>query len=220
MRYLTTGEVARRCQVTVGTVKNWIDAGRLPAFRTPGRHFRVASDAFERFQAIFGFPADSDDRLRILVVDDQDDFVDLAVETLRDLLPAALVESASGGYEALLKIGSFQPHLLALDLRMPALDGFEVCRRVKEAPESKATKILAMTGYGDTEAESLALACGADAFVKKGDGLTTLGRQVRALLEPDALPAGPSLRRSRGSASRRKVARSGRSGPSSRSVSC
>jgi two-component system, OmpR family, response regulator VicR len=205
MRYLTTGEVARRCQVTVGTVKNWIEAGRLPAFRTPGRHFRIASDAFERFQATFGFPADSDDRLRILVVDDQEDFVDMAVETLRDLLPGALVESASGGYDALLKIGSAEPHLLVLDLRMPALDGFEVCRRVKEAPESKATKILAMTGYTDVEAESLALACGADAFVSKGEGLAALGRHVRALLAADATPIGPSPRRARAAAGRRKA---------------
>jgi excisionase family DNA binding protein len=37
MLYLTTGEVARRCQVSVGTVKNWIEAGQLEAFRTPGR---------------------------------------------------------------------------------------------------------------------------------------------------------------------------------------
>jgi two-component system, OmpR family, response regulator VicR len=215
MRYLTTGDVARRCQVTVGTVKNWIEAGRLPAFRTPGRHFRIASDAFDRFQATFGFPADSDDRLRILVVDDQEDFADLAVETLRDLLPGAGVESASGGYEALLKIGSSQPHLLVLDLRMPALDGFEVCRRVKEAPESKATKILAMTGYADVEAESLALACGADAFVNKGEGLAALGRRVRALLEADAAPATPSARRSRVAAGRRKATRPSRraSGP-------
>jgi two-component system response regulator VicR len=210
MRYLTTGEVARRCQVTVGTVKNWIEAGRLPAFRTPGRHFRIASDAFERFQSTFGFPADSDDRLRILVVDDQEDFVDLAVETLRDLLPGALVESASGGYEALLKIGSAEPHLLLLDLRMPALDGFEVCRRVKEAPASKATKILAMTGYTDVEAESLALACGADAFVSKGEGLVALGRQVRALLAPDVTPIRLSTRRARGATGRRKAARASR----------
>jgi excisionase family DNA binding protein len=203
MRYLTTGEVARRCQVTVGTVKNWIEAGRLPAFRTPGRHFRIASDAFERFQATFGFPGDADDRLRILVVDDQEDFVDLAVETLHDLLPGALVESASGGYEALLKIGSSRPHLLVLDLRMPALDGFEVCRRVKEAPESKATKILAMTGYTDTEAESLALACGADAFVDKAKGLAALRRQVRALLTDDSAPTRPRTRRASVTGSRK-----------------
>ena len=145
MVYLTTGEVARRCQVSVGTVKNWIEAGQLEAFRTPGGHFRIKSSALRQFQSAFGFPADPDDRPRILVVDDQREFVDLAIDSLKVLLPDARLEGAGGGYEALLRIGSLQPHVLLLDLRMPGLDGFEVCRRVKEAPASKGTRIVAMT---------------------------------------------------------------------------
>jgi len=183
MRYLTTGEVASRCQVSVGTVKNWIDAGKLEAFRTPGRHFRVRASELRRFQAAFGFGAESDESPKILVVDDQQDFVDLALDALRDLVPGARVEGVCGGYEALLRIGSFQPHLLVLDLRMPGLDGFEVCRRVKEAPASKGTKIVAMTGFEDDQAEQLALTCGADAFVSKRAGLATLGRWITSLLE-------------------------------------
>src|SRR5207245_3050613 len=86
MVYLTTGEVARRCQVSVGTVKNWIEAGQLEAFRTPGGHFRIKSSALRQFQSAFGFPADPDDRPRILVVDDQREFVDLAIDSLKVLL--------------------------------------------------------------------------------------------------------------------------------------
>jgi len=200
LRYLTTGEVARRCQVSVGTVKNWIEAGRLEAFRTPGRHFRIRTSALRRFQNAFGFSTDPDDRPRILVVDDQPDFVEMAVETLKEMLPGALFEDAAGGYEALLRIGSFQPHLLLLDLRMPGLDGYEVCRRVKEAPESKGTKIIAMTGFSGENAEGLALACGADAFARKQSGLEALARQVKALLDADAAPGAtePSPKRRRG----------------------
>ena len=186
MRYLTTGEVARRCQVSVGTVKNWIEAGQLEAFRTPGRHFRIRASELRRFQAAFGFGAEGDESPRILVVDDQQDFVDLAVDALEDLVPGARVEGACGGYEALLRIGSLQPHLLVLDLRMPGLDGFEVCRRVKESPVTKATKIVALTGFDDDQAEQLAMTCGADAFVTKRAGLTALGRQVTALLDADS----------------------------------
>ena len=188
MRYLTTGEVAKRCQVSVGTVKNWIEAGQLAAFRTPGRHFRIRASELRRFQAAFGFGAETEETPRILVVDDQQDFVDLVLDTLKGLVPGARVEGACGGYEALLLIGSFQPTLLLLDLRMPGLDGFEVCRRVKEAPTTRATTILAMTGFDDQEAEQLAMTCGADAFVSKGAGLTALGRQITALLDADAGP--------------------------------
>jgi len=198
MRYLTTGEVARRCQVSVGTVKNWIEAGKLEAFRTPGRHFRIRASELRRLEAAFGFGAEADESPRILVVDDQQDFVDLAVDALKDLVHGVRVEGACGGYEGLLTIGSFQPHLLVLDLRMPGLDGFEVCRRVKEAPVTKATKIVAMTGFGDDQAEQLALTCGADAFVIKRPGLTALVREVKALLDADSVQHPNRWRRSRG----------------------
>jgi len=182
MQYLTTGEVARRCQVSLGTVKNWIEAGKLEAFRTPGGHFRIRSSVLKRFQTAFGFPL-PEEQPRILVVDDEAQFLEVALETLRDLLPSARVDGAAGGYEALLKIGSFQPHVLLLDLRMPELDGFEVCRRVKAAPETRTTKIVAVTALEDEEAKATALACGADVFVSKLAGLEALGRAVEALLD-------------------------------------
>jgi excisionase family DNA binding protein len=197
MRYLTTGEVASRCQVSVGTVKNWIEAGKLEAFRTPGRHFRIRASELRRFQAAFGFGAEGDESPKILVVDDQQDFVDLVLDALRDLMPGARLEGACGGYEALLRIGSLQPHLLVLDLRMPGLDGFEVCRRVKEAPATKGTRIVAMTGFDDDQAEQLALTCGADAFISKSAGLATLGRRITSLLDADAASAKVPVSRSR-----------------------
>ena len=92
---------------------------------------------------------------------------------------------------------------------MPGLDGFEVCRRVKETPESKGTKIVAMTGFVDGQAESAALACGADAFVSKRAGLVALGRQIKAVLASDAAPAGPgaSPKRARAASGRARPAR-------------
>src|SRR5215813_13556630 len=189
MRYLTTGEVASRCQVSVGTVKNWIEAGQLQAFRTPGRHFRIRASELQRFQAAFGFGVETGERPKILVADDQQEFVDLAIDAIRDLVPGARVEGACGGYEAFLRIGSFQPDLLLLDLRMPGLDGFEVCRRIKQSPATTATRIAAMTGFDDLEAQQLALTCGADAFLIKRQSLTALCRQIKALLDVDAATA-------------------------------
>jgi len=123
---------------------------------------------------------------RILVADDQQDFLDFTVDGLKELLRGARVEGACGGFEALVRIGGLQPDLLVLDLRMPGgPDGFEVCRRVKEAPATKATKIVATTGFDDREAEQLAMTCGADAFVVKQANLTALARQITSLLDAD-----------------------------------
>jgi excisionase family DNA binding protein len=55
-RFLTTGDVAALCDVSVGAVKKWIRKGKLDATRTPGGHFRVAADEFERFRAAYRFP--------------------------------------------------------------------------------------------------------------------------------------------------------------------
>lgn len=187
MQFLTTGEVARRCQVSLGTVKNWIEGGTLEAFRTPGGHFRIRTSTLKRFQVAFGFPADSREPLRIVVVDDHKEFLDVALEVLRTQLPTARVEGATGGYEALLKIGSFHPDVLLLDLRMPELDGFEVCRRVKEAPETKGTRIVAMTALDDDGSRARALAAGADVFVSKLAGLQALAHAVKALLHDEVL---------------------------------
>ena len=90
------------------------------------------------------------------------------------------------------------------------------CRRVKAAPETRATKIVAVTALEDEEANARALACGADVFVSKLAGLEALGRAVEALLDvqvvvrvPTSLPlvTGRSQQATRGMrASRRRRA--------------
>ena len=150
-RYLTTGQVAEACEVSLVTVKKWIGHGKLKAFRTPGGHFRVSIDEFRRLRTAYGFPAEPEVR-RILVVDDNPQMVEVIFDALRSRRPAAKLEAASDGYEGMLKVGMFRPHLLVLDLRMPAVDGFEVCRRIKGNPATRTTKILAITAYSEDSA--------------------------------------------------------------------
>lgn len=145
----------------------------------------TAGDVVGRPEVSNGTAKHGSETPKILVIDDRQDFVDLVLDGLADL--GARVEGVCGGYEALLRIGALQPHLIVLDLRMPGVDGFEVCRRVKDAPATKATRIVAMTGFDDQEAQQLAMTCGADAFVTKTAGLVALRREITTLLEADAL---------------------------------
>ena len=160
----------------------------------------IAGDVASRPQVSNGALKSGLETPKILVVDDRQDFVDLVVDGLAGL--GARVEGVCGGYEALLRIGALQPHLLVLDLRMPGVDGFEVCRRVKEAPSSKATRIVAMTGFDDPEAQQLAMTCGADAFVTKSAGLAALRREIVSFLEEDALILSPRRGRAKTERSR------------------
>lgn len=185
-RYLTTGQVSKACEVSLVTVKKWIKQGKLKAFRTPGGHFRVAADEFQRLRATYGFPAEPKASPRILVVDDDPGMVSLVSDALRGIRLPVKLEAAFDGYEGMLKVGTFRPHLLVLDLRMPGVDGFEVCRRIKRDPATRATRILAITGYPEDSAKEKAFQSGADAFLTKPFTLKELKAQVRRLIKPAA----------------------------------
>lgn len=182
-RYLTSGQVSQACGVSLVTVKKWINHGKLKAVRTPGNHYRVPVEEFERFRAAYGFPEEPSKHPRILVVDDEPEMVALVSEALRDLQPAPKLDAALDGYEGILKVGTFRPHLLVLDIRMPGLDGFAVCSRIKTDPATRATRILIITAYPEDSARERALESGADAFLAKPFTIEALRAQVKELLK-------------------------------------
>jgi excisionase family DNA binding protein len=187
MRFLTTGEVAAALHVTIPTIKRWIREGRLNAVRTAGGHHRIAEDELTRFQVSHRIPAPVEEPIRVLVVDDDAKLREVLMETLA-LDPRYRVEMAADGYEGLIKVGTVRPHVLVLDIRMPGLDGYQVCRQIKGDPLTSETKILAITGFADAPARELMFEAGADAFLEKPFALETLQAEVERLLRNDARP--------------------------------
>jgi excisionase family DNA binding protein len=165
-RYLTTGKVGEMLEVSPAAIKKWIQQGKLAAFRTPGGHFRILVDEFERFQKTHGFGTRTGEPLRVLVVDDERDVADVIVASLRAVYPRARMETAANGFEGLLKVGTFRPDVLLLDLSMPGMDGFEVCRQIKRDPVIRDTKVVVMTAQS-LDAEPRAREAGADGFLSK-----------------------------------------------------
>lgn len=181
-RYLTTGDVAKECGVSPASVKKWIGQAKLQALRTPGRHFRIPVEEFQRFRAAYGFPVEPEQAPRILVVDDSPIVVDFVMDALRDLRPGSKLEGASNGYEGLLKVGTFCPDLLVLDLRMPGLDGLEVCRRIKANPATQTTQILVITAFAEEGTAEEVRRSGADGFLRKPLRLDDLTAQAERLI--------------------------------------
>ena len=102
---------------------------------------------------------------RLLIVDDQETNR-LLLRRLLEPLGFALREAASG--QAALDIWqSWQPHLVWLDMRLPALDGYEVTRRMKATAQGQATIIIAVTASAMTEDEAIILAEGCDDYIRK-----------------------------------------------------
>jgi len=181
MQFLTTGEIASACQVTIPTVKRWIREGHLVGFRTAGGHYRVTDAELRRFQTAQRIPAATEGPPRILIVDDDANLLNVLVEAL-SLESGYKVEAAQDGYEGLIKVGTFRPHVLVLDLRMPGLDGFQVCRKVKADPATNPTKILAITAFPEGNVRHRILEAGADGFLQKPLQLAELQAEVARLV--------------------------------------
>ena len=85
---------------------------------------------------------------KILIVDDNRTIREMLIEALTaDQRKSYLIEEASNGIEASIKLGTYRPDLLILDLFMPEMDGLEVCRIIKNEPELSDVKVIITTGY-------------------------------------------------------------------------
>ena len=86
--------------------------------------------------------------IKILIVDDDQTIREMLIEALtlnRDR--PFLIEEAANGIEATIKLGTYRPDLLILDIFMPDMDGLEVCRIIKNEPELSDMKVIISTGY-------------------------------------------------------------------------
>ncbi|MEI6207943.1 MAG: response regulator [Desulfuromonadales bacterium] len=101
---------------------------------------------------------------KILIVDDTPANINILNEVLQTEFD---VYFALNGNEALQKVHSLQPDLILLDIMMPIMDGFEVCRNLKENEQFKNIPIIFITALGQPEEESQGLKLGAVDYVTK-----------------------------------------------------
>jgi two-component system, OmpR family, response regulator len=144
----TTGQVARMCGVTKRSVIKWIDSGKLKGYTIPGsKHRRVSRADLLSFMGAHGIPNYPlmVPRRRILIVDDDADFAELLRDALRDQYD---IEVAPTALEAAAKVSVFQPDILLVDVRLPDVNGLELCRQMQALAPACTAPILAMSAYG------------------------------------------------------------------------
>lgn len=110
-------------------------------------------------------PAPRSSARRILVVDDSRD----SAEALSVILEQKghRVETSFGALDALARAKAFVPEVIFLDIGLPEMDGYQLARRLRDMPETKAARILALTGYGQKDHRDLALSSGFDDHLVK-----------------------------------------------------
>lgn len=118
---------------------------------------------------------------RILIADDN--------AANRELLEAYLLgmdcelETAVDGEDALAKIAEFRPDLILLDVMMPKLSGFEVCRQLKDAPETSRMMVLMVTALNEPGDIERAVDAGTDDFLSKPVNRIELIKRVENMLK-------------------------------------
>ena len=120
----------------------------------------------------------------ILVVEDELDILQLIAHNLKSADFDVL--TAQDGYEALTVAKNHLPQLIILDLMIPGLDGFEVCKELKRSPVTKDIPVLMLTARGEEVDRIVGLELGADDYVVKPFSPRELILRVRAILRRHA----------------------------------
>jgi len=183
-------------------VKKWIAEGKLKAFQLPGGHYRIEKQDFREFLEQFNIPIEPEFfdewKKKVLIADDEESIVELLKNSLQNESRGFLIETAVNGVDALMKVGEFKPDLLILDIRMPMLDGYGVCKRLSENPQTSHIKTIIMTGGIEGDTVERIEAAGVSAYMFKPLDLEqmkalvykTLGlNRSRATMLPDFVAA-------------------------------
>jgi excisionase family DNA binding protein len=190
-RPLAVGEVAQVCRVTTRTINNWIRAGKLKAYATPGGHFRIWPNDLETFlkahQMDINFDFRGEHPKRILIVDDDEAYAEMIKEMLRDKLQGCEIAVTQDGYEALIMLGELTPDIVVLDLMMPGIDGFKVLDLIANRKANHDLKVLILSGNLTASAIDRLKRSRADRWLAKPISSAELMRSILELLSGEQL---------------------------------
>ena len=162
--WLTLGQAARFLGVAQSTIRKWSDAGRVPAFYTPGGHRRYRRTDLETFLERSGPGGKPKSGPLVLLVDDDEK-----------------VREAGSAEEGLSAIEEAKPDLVLLDVMMPQTDGWEMLRKIQEQYGAGAIPVVMFSGKVDEKTLAQASTRGVQAFVGKPFDLQQLIDQTKQI---------------------------------------
>ncbi len=120
---------------------------------------------------------------KILAIDDDPEILEIISASLKKYIPGCIVMTTQSGDEGIEKAKTEQPDTILLDINMPDMNGFEVCKKLKADEETKHIPIIILTGMqADVKSRIKGLNLGADAFLSKPIGGAELVSQVKVML--------------------------------------
>lgn len=164
---LTTGDVAKICNVAPRTVSKWFDTGQLKGYRIPGsKDRRIPVSELMRFMKAHNIPSSGmlTGRIRVLVVDSNRDASLVLAENLSAKANYE-VQTVQSNFEAGATIPKFTPHVLLINLFAGGIDAAGICKGIRADEDLQTIKVLALANHlNDSEIAGL-LKKGFDGYI-------------------------------------------------------
>ncbi len=177
---LTTGDVAKICNVAPRTVSKWFDNGQLKGYRIPGsKDRRIPLNELIRFMKAHNMPTSSlaVGKIRVLIVDSDIESASSLAETLRTRSDYE-VQTVRSNFETGLVAQKFTPHVLLVNLFAEGIDATDICRNLRGNEDLQTIKIIALANQL-SESESVALLQkGFDGYVSDSADTTDITRKI------------------------------------------
>lgn len=184
--FLSPAQAGKLCDTSYNSIKRWVKAGKLKGHKTPGGYHKISKNDLFSMMKEYDIPIPDEfeiARKKILIVDDDEHVRESIMRYLRMNGNNFEVTSAKDGFEAGILVTQFKPDLIVLDLMIPKMDGFSVCKNLKSNPKTKDIIILVLTGFSTEENIQRAKDCGADVVLTKPIREEELLKGIEALVQ-------------------------------------
>lgn len=173
---LTTGQVAKLCNVAPRTVSKWFDTGQLRGYRIPGsKDRRIPVAQLISFMKMHGMPLNGLDtgKTRVLMLDPDEEFSRLIHDALA-AQGAFEVACANSAFEAGVAVENFKPDVMIVDVAMPDVKPAQLCRDLRSIATLGSLKLIAIQAAMTPERGEQALQEGFNAYLAKPFGIQQL----------------------------------------------
>jgi len=177
--YLVPQTVAQLMSVSLSQVYTWINNHELTADLVVNGHHRFLLEKIKVFAHTKSIELlEQNTKQRILIVDDEPLYTSFLRDALLESYNDLDIDVCFNGFAAGLKVNSFKPTVVLLDIMMPAVDGLQVCEQIKQDPHLRHTRIIVMSGGIDNDMKKRLLNEGAEAYFEKPIDINQLLAQL------------------------------------------
>jgi excisionase family DNA binding protein len=177
---LTTGDVAKICNVAPRTVSKWFDSGQLKGYRIPGsKDRRIPLNELIRFMKMHNMPttALSVGNIRVLIVDGNHDTASSLADTLRTKAGYE-VQMVASNFETGVVAQKFAPHVLLVNLLAEGIAATEICKNIRANEDLQTIKIIALANHLSESESTALLQKGFDGYISDSADATEVIKRI------------------------------------------